>query len=65
MDVPSRQVLGDLGPAVPELLVQLVDEAVLLLRPRRLLNVGVQVVVPPVKQRREILTMVQPSTGST
>ena len=42
----AGQVLGDLGPPVAKLLVQLVDELVLALRPRRLLDVGVQVVMP-------------------
>ena len=46
----AGQVLGDLGPPVAELLVQLVDELVLALRPRRLLDVGVQVVMPTERQ---------------
>ena len=42
----AGQVLGDLGPAVAHAGVQLVEELVLLLGPRRLLDLGVEVVVP-------------------
>ncbi len=44
---PSRKQLGDLGPLVTELLVCLVDDALLLLGPWALLQVRVEVVVPP------------------
>lgn len=44
--LPARQQLGDLGPLVAPLLVSVVYDAVLLLGPRCLLDVGVQVVVP-------------------
>lgn len=43
---PAREQLGDFGPAVAQLLVRLVDNAVLLLGPRRLLHLRVEVVVP-------------------
>lgn len=45
--LPSREKLGDLRPAVAQPFVGLVDDAVLLLRPRGLLHLGVEVVVPP------------------
>jgi len=47
-----RQVLGDLRPPIAQLLVQLIDELVLTLCPRCLLDVRVQVVMPPGRQRQ-------------
>lgn len=44
--LPARQQLGDLGPLIAPLLVSVVYDAVLLLGPSCLLDVGVQVVVP-------------------
>lgn len=44
--LPSRQQLGNLSPAVSEQAVSLVDDEVLLGGPRRLLHVGIEVVVP-------------------
>lgn len=43
---PSRQHLGNLGPAVAQHLVGLTDDAVLLLGPAGLFHLGVEVVVP-------------------
>lgn len=43
---PARKQLGDFCPAVSQLLVSLVDNSVLLLGPRGLLDLWVQVVVP-------------------
>lgn len=43
---PPREQLGDLGPAVSQQAVGLVDDKVLLSRPRGLLHIGVEVVVP-------------------
>lgn len=43
---PAGEQLCDFGPAVAQLLVRLVDDAVLLLSPRGLLHLRVQVVVP-------------------
>lgn len=43
---PAREQLSDFGPAVAQLLVCLVDDSVLLLGPRSLLHLWVQVVVP-------------------
>lgn len=45
--LPSGEQLGNLRPAVAQSFVGLVDDAVLLLGPRGLLHLGVQVVVPP------------------
>lgn len=45
-DSPPREQLGDLGPAVSQQAVGLVDDEVLLGRPRGLLHVGIEVVVP-------------------
>ena len=44
--LPARQQLGNLSPAIPQDLVGLKDDAILLLCPRGLLHLGVQVVVP-------------------
>lgn len=38
---PARQQFGDLGPAVAEFLVRLVDDTIFLLRPGRLLYLRV------------------------
>lgn len=46
MLLPSREQLGNLSPAVSQQAVSLVDDEVLLGRPRRLLHIGVEVVVP-------------------
>ena len=43
---PARKILGDLGPAIAELLVRVDDGLVLLRRPFVLLDVRVQVIVP-------------------
>lgn len=43
---PSREQLGNLSPAVTQQAVRLVDDEVLLRRPRRLLHIGIEVVVP-------------------
>lgn len=43
----TGEVLGDLRPSVAQLLVSLNDEHVLLLGPLVLLDVRVQVIVPP------------------
>lgn len=43
---PARKQLGDFCPAVSQLLVGLVDDSVLLLGPRGLLDLWIQVVVP-------------------
>ena len=44
--LPPREQLGDLSPAVSEQAVSLVDDEVLLCCPRRLLHIGIEVVVP-------------------
>lgn len=46
MAVPSRKELGDLCPAVAEAFVGLIDDSVLFLSPRRLLDFWVEVIVP-------------------
>lgn len=43
---PARKILGDLGPAIAELLVRVDDGLVLLRRPFVLLDVWIQVIVP-------------------
>lgn len=48
--------LGDLGPLIAELIVELDDLAVLLISPLVLLDVGVEVVVPPRKESERALT---------
>ena len=47
---PAGQQLGNLGPLVAETLVRLADDLLLSLRPRRLFDVRVQMVVPSGKQ---------------
>lgn len=44
--LPSRKELGDLCPAVAEPFVGLIDDSVLFLSPRRLLDFWVEVIVP-------------------
>lgn len=44
--VPSRKEFGDLCPAVAEPFVGLIDDSVLFLSPRRLLDFWVEVIVP-------------------
>lgn len=46
MVLPSRKEFGDLCPAVAELFVGLIDDSVLFLSPRRLLDFWVEVIVP-------------------
>lgn len=46
MVLPPREELGDLCPAVAQPFVGLVDDSVLLLSPRRLLDLRVEVIVP-------------------
>lgn len=46
MAIPSRKELGDLCPAVAEPFVGLIDDSVLFLSPRRLLDFWVEVIVP-------------------
>ncbi len=50
----AREHLGDLGPAVPELRVRLEEQVLLLLRPRLLLDVRVQLVVPALAALRSL-----------
>ena len=50
----ARQVLRDFTPAVPVDLVQLQNTFVLLLRPLDLLDIWVQMVVPPSQTQREL-----------
>ena len=50
----ARQVLRDFTPAVPVDLVQLQNTFVLLLRPLDLLDIWVQMVVPPTQTQREL-----------
>ena len=45
---PPREVLGDLGPAISQLFMSFDDHHVLLISPLVLLNVWVQVIVPPI-----------------
>lgn len=44
--LPPRQQLGDLRPTIPQDLVGLKNDAILLLCPRGLLHLWVQVVMP-------------------
>lgn len=44
--MPSREQFCDLSPAIAKQAVSLIDDEVLLSRPRRLLNAGIEVVVP-------------------
>lgn len=46
MVLPSRKELGDLCPTVAEPFVGLIDDSVLFLSPRRLLDFWVEVIVP-------------------
>lgn len=45
----TRQQLGDLGPFIAESAVGVEDEAILFGRPGRLLDVGAEMVVPPMR----------------